>query len=85
MLIPLRFAGELLTNLTISFAELQKAAWTRYVGPFNKAAGPSGISFITKYLLANFTGIALNVSICESGAMNVSCTGHAYPNINQDL
>ncbi|XP_028401688.1 nicastrin-like [Dendronephthya gigantea] len=61
----------------------------RYVGPYEKQGFPSGISRITKYLLAYFTRIPMNLTTCESetGDVNIfvyepnndSCIGaHVY-------
>ena len=56
--------------LIISFSASQNGAMHRYVGPFNKLSGVSGISLTTKYLLAYFTGRHLNKTACTS---SVSC------------
>ena len=47
----------------------------RYVGPYASPSGqPSGISVLTKYLLAYFTGIrASNYTKCPAGNVSFTC------------
>ena len=59
--------------VVISFTASHKVPLPRYVGPYNKATGPSAISVMTKHLLAYFTRIALNSTKCNSGKEDVSC------------
>ncbi|CAB3995125.1 Nicastrin [Paramuricea clavata] len=49
----------------------QNGPLPRYVGTDNKLNGPSGITVMTQYLLAYFTGINLNVTGCPAGSGNV--------------